>query len=232
MSTKRHMTFYEMLQFLSGFSFFTGSLKERAMPISDCEVRDPRVRRTRQLLHEALRKLLREKDFDQILVQDITEAATLNRATFYDHYTDKYALFEAMIGGGFHQLLQDRNISFRLTSPEALQSIIQAVCDYYIETHSDGSDCSRHRSTGPLMESAITAAIRIVLLEGISMENTPRGLTPELVAGTMSGAICGAVKEWFSLPDRTTAQRLVSEISDIFLAMIPHPSQDIETIKR
>lgn len=190
------------------------------MPISDCEVRDPRVRRTRQLLHEALRKLLREKDFDQILVQDITDTATLNRATFYDHYTDKYALFEAMIGGGFHQLLQDRNISFRESSPEALQSIIQAVCDYYIETHADSSECSRHRSTGPLMESAITAAIRIVLLEGISRKNTPKGLSPELLAGTMSGAICGAVKEWFSLQDRSFTQNLVSETTQILLPML------------
>ncbi len=190
------------------------------MPISDCEVRDPRVRRTRQLLHEALRKLLREKDFDQILVQDITDTATLNRATFYDHYTDKYALFEAMIGGGFHQLLQDRNISFRESSPEALQSIIQAVCDYYIETHADSSECSRHRSTGPLMESAITAAIRFVLLEGISRKNTPKGLSPELLAGMMSGAICGAVKEWFSLQDRSFTQNLVSETTQILLPML------------
>ena len=57
-----------------------------------CDRLDPRVRRTRQLLHEALRKLLDQKRFDDITVQDITEAATLNRATFYAHYPDKFAL--------------------------------------------------------------------------------------------------------------------------------------------
>lgn len=163
---------------------------------------------------------MQKKDFDQILVQDITDTATLNRATFYDHYTDKYALFEAMIGTGFHQLLQDRDISFHEASPTALQSIILAVCDYYIETHADSSECSRHRSTGPLMESAITAAIRIVLLQGISSKTTPKGLTPELLASTMSGAIGGAVKEWFSLQNRPSAQNMVSEISGILLPMM------------
>jgi AcrR family transcriptional regulator len=69
------------------------------MPISDCDVRDPRMRRTRQLLQEALRKLLQTKRLDEILVQDITDAATVNRATFYDHYSDKFAIFEAMIAG-------------------------------------------------------------------------------------------------------------------------------------
>ena len=37
------------------------------------------------------------KPFDEISVQDIAEAATVNRATFYDHYTDKYSLLEANI---------------------------------------------------------------------------------------------------------------------------------------
>ena len=50
-----------------------------------CETLDPRVRRTRQMLRQALRKVLAEKEFEEISVQDITEAAILNRATFYDH---------------------------------------------------------------------------------------------------------------------------------------------------
>ncbi|MGD1097474.1 MAG: helix-turn-helix domain-containing protein, partial [Bryobacteraceae bacterium] len=55
---------------------------------------DPRIRRTRQLFHQALEKLLEKKEFDEISVQDIADAATVNRATFYDHYPDKFALLE------------------------------------------------------------------------------------------------------------------------------------------
>ena len=50
---------------------------------------DPRVRRTRRLLQEALLALIREQSFDDVTVQDITERAGLNRATFYLHYRDK-----------------------------------------------------------------------------------------------------------------------------------------------
>src|SRR3984893_12545839 len=82
------------------------------MPISDSEVRDPRIRRTRQLLQGALRELMRAKSFDEVSVQDITDAATVNRATFYDHYTDKYALLDAMSAGGFHLMLHERQIRF------------------------------------------------------------------------------------------------------------------------
>lgn len=64
---------------------------------------DPRVVRTRRLLREALMELVAEKDFDSITVQDITDRATLNRATLYLHYDDKYDLLDDV----FHTLIGD-----------------------------------------------------------------------------------------------------------------------------
>ena len=49
---------------------------------------DPRIERTREALRGALMALIEEKGFDAISVQDITERARLNRATFYLHYRD------------------------------------------------------------------------------------------------------------------------------------------------
>src|SRR6202140_4633668 len=69
----------------------------RGMLHEDCERLDPRILRTRQLLQVALRNLLEQKEFDKISVQDITEAATVNRATFYAHYEDKFALLGELI---------------------------------------------------------------------------------------------------------------------------------------
>ena len=56
------------------------------------ESMDPRIRRTRQLLHRSLENLLKKKEFDKISIQDIAKGATVNRVTFYDHYPDKFAL--------------------------------------------------------------------------------------------------------------------------------------------
>ncbi len=58
---------------------------------------DPRITRTRKLIREALVALLAEKNFESVTVQDIAERATVNRATFYAHFTDKFALLDAMI---------------------------------------------------------------------------------------------------------------------------------------
>ena len=65
------------------------------------ESTDPRVLRTRRLLRQALVELVSEQDFESITVQDITDRATLNRATLYLHYQDKYDLLEDV----FHKMI-------------------------------------------------------------------------------------------------------------------------------
>jgi AcrR family transcriptional regulator len=50
---------------------------------------DRRIQRTRQALRAALLELIKEKGFDSLSVEEITERANLGRATFYLHYKDK-----------------------------------------------------------------------------------------------------------------------------------------------
>ena len=54
---------------------------------------DPRVRRTRDRLGDALIELLVEKPFDDITVQDVLDRAAVSRSTFYSHFKDKNDLF-------------------------------------------------------------------------------------------------------------------------------------------
>jgi AcrR family transcriptional regulator len=67
------------------------SIAERSVRV------DPRVTRTQKLIRDALVSLLAEKSFESISVQDIADRATVNRATFYAHYADKFALLDALI---------------------------------------------------------------------------------------------------------------------------------------
>ena len=50
---------------------------------------DRRIQRTRQALRKALLELNKEKGYDSISVEEITQRANLGRATFYLHYKDK-----------------------------------------------------------------------------------------------------------------------------------------------
>ena len=50
---------------------------------------DRRVQRTRELLQRTLIQLIREKSYDAVTIQDITDRANLGRTTFYLHYQTK-----------------------------------------------------------------------------------------------------------------------------------------------
>lgn len=54
---------------------------------------DPRVKRTRDVLGDALVGLIHEKPFDSITVQDVLDRAGVGRSTFYTHFSDKDDLF-------------------------------------------------------------------------------------------------------------------------------------------
>ncbi len=173
-----------------------------------CDRLDPRIRRTRQLLQDALHRLLEQKGFDNITVQDITEAATLNRATFYAHYPDKFALLEELIRVSFLQRLAERNAGFDGTCSSAFKAIINAVCDYLLEVQKSHS--SDRLQFEPFVEATVIDQIRLVLLDGFRKHPQERRISPEMIAAAASWTIYGAVKQWVYTPDRCTAEDFVS----------------------
>lgn len=53
---------------------------------------DRRIRYTKMVIRESFIALLKEKPLSKITVKEICAGADINRATFYAHYTDPYAL--------------------------------------------------------------------------------------------------------------------------------------------
>jgi AcrR family transcriptional regulator len=173
----------------------------------DCEKLDPRIRRTRGLLQDALRRLLEEKEFDKITIQDITEAATLNRATFYAHYPDKFALLEELIRVSFLQLLDCRKIRFDGSCATAFHPIILAVCDYLAELQKSNS--AKQRQFEAFVEGTVIDQIRVILMDGSQKHPVERSIPPEMIAAAASWAIYGAVKQWVNTPEHIPAEEFV-----------------------
>jgi AcrR family transcriptional regulator len=178
------------------------------MPQETAEIVDPRIRRTRQLLHQALEKLLETREFDKISVHDIAAAATLNRATFYDHYPDKFALLECTVGSRFHELLAERAVQFDGTCGSQLKAMVLALCEYLPRMQGPGGA----RQLEPHMESAIIAVVRRILIGGFQRHPAASGIAPEIKAAAASWAIYGATKEWAQTPNRPAADEIANTI--------------------
>ena len=67
------------------------------------EKEDLRVRKTKKALFDAFIKLLSQKPFDEITVNELCDEAGVRRATFYKHYSDKFDFLTAYV-----RLLRDR----------------------------------------------------------------------------------------------------------------------------
>jgi AcrR family transcriptional regulator len=175
---------------------------------------DPRIRRTRHLLQQALEKLLESKDFGDISVQDIAEEATVNRATFYDHYTDKFALLECMVARQFLGMLGERGVTFDGTCPSAIRGIVLGVCDYVAGM----SSCSeRQLQMEPHLEAAVVAVVRHMILDGLKQNPPERKACLEMIAATASWAIYGAAKEWVKMPERVPSEEIADTIMTLVL---------------
>src|SRR5207302_5430582 len=61
---------------------------------------DPRIRRTRGRLSDALVGLMQERPVDELTVQEVLDRASVGRSTFYLHYRDKDDLLLCVLEDG------------------------------------------------------------------------------------------------------------------------------------
>jgi AcrR family transcriptional regulator len=189
------------------------------------EALDPRIRRTRGALQSALGALLRKKEFDKISVGDIAEEAQLNRATFYDHFPDKFALLESFVSTRFNELLTERGVIFDGGCASALTAIVLGVCDFVASA--PRCECDRQRQMEPHFESAVISVVRKMLLTGLEQHPAGPSVPPKMIASAASGAIYGAVKEWFYTPNRCSSE----EILPLILALaVPVLAPKLEAV--
>lgn len=65
---------------------------------------DLRVLRTKKMILTSFIKLVEEKGYDAITIQDIADEAMINRATFYAHFKDKVNLYEYIFDTSINSL--------------------------------------------------------------------------------------------------------------------------------
>jgi AcrR family transcriptional regulator len=159
---------------------------------------DPRVQRTHQLLIQAFMALVQEKqNIHSISVQEIATQATVNRATFYAHFEDKYALVESWMREKFQRILVSRLPPSSPLQRKTLHTLILTVFDFLalMRQYTKPSD----RQFEPLFEIALQQELYDLLF--IWLQQVPSELPfPEAARATtaqvISWAIFGPAAQW------------------------------------
>jgi AcrR family transcriptional regulator len=174
---------------------------------------DPRARRTRQQLQQAMNDLMQESDFQKISINDITERAGVNRATFYAHFQDKHDLLNANVKDYFKALLQEKLEQAPAFTLDNLRVLTLITSEFVVNL---GSSCmmvtlQRHL---PVMIAQLQDNLHQVILDWLLKSPRPV-LAPEVIAMTSSAMIFGSVMQWVKAGRPYPAEQLTEQILSV-----------------
>src|SRR5262245_18623591 len=104
-------------------------MPKQAAPEKVGEV-DPRVRRTRRLLRDALVSLILQKDYASISIKEITDRAEVAYITFYRHYESLDQLLMEVLEEGLAELMKHIEMLAQQSETSALETEGRLIFEY------------------------------------------------------------------------------------------------------
>jgi AcrR family transcriptional regulator len=175
---------------------------------------DPRVKRTRALIQQSFSELLAEKEFQSITVQNITQRAEINRATFYAHFPDKFALLESNIQLVFRQELEKRTLHACHYSQDNLRALIITICEFIAQAN---SQC---KSTDSQFELIAERQVRKQIQELLELwlEKTGSEIDIQMAATAASWTIYGLAMQYNQ--DKSAGKQTLERFTEQALPLV------------
>lgn len=174
---------------------------------------DPRAVRTRKLIIDAFNQLIATKNFDQISVKDITEIATINRATFYTHFVDKYELLDVVLTERIKDIMKEQFNCNQELNEETVVQMFQSIVQIHENMH---THCRRGYNTfTQMIEEKVKEQLTLIVTRILQTEN-------RLEAAMFSWALYGSFVEW----ERTSqepAEQFAKKATTSLLRIIDTP---------
>ncbi|NCA66934.1 MAG: TetR family transcriptional regulator [Clostridia bacterium] len=172
--------------------------------------------RTCKILQIAMETLLEQKPFNNIFVKDICEEAKVPRATFYNHFEDKYDLLSFCLLQLEKELEPAEDKYF--TSNEYYSALLSNAADFCIENKIFLRKVSKLNNNNVFI-SELQNHIATLILAHIRDKNKKKHLLripAEIVAEYYSGALIAMLKWWINCEENWSKDDLLKG-ADILL---------------
>lgn len=172
--------------------------RKRGINMADTKV-DPRIIRTRRLLMDAFLKLTIKKDFKDITIKDITDEATVNRATFYSHFQDKYDLMDAGITEDILENIVENLSHYDQLNEESIINIFVTLTKFHTDLATQlDTQCRRsYASFSSIIEQKLKKELEKVFYSLLLKQQSKLDLEALKVgAAVLSWGIYGASVDW------------------------------------
>lgn len=182
---------------------------------------DTRVRRTQDSLGDALVKLMHEKPFKDITVQDVLDLAHVSRSTFYAHYSDKDDLFLSDVDDFFEHmatlLARRGETSNRIAPVRELFAHIAEQSEFYAALIAAGKISDVLESAQGHFARAIEQRLALLAPERVDSYAPPAAL-----AHALSGAMLSLLTWWIDHRMPVSA----AQMDDFYHQMVWHGASD------
>ncbi len=183
---------------------------------------DLRVRKTYSCLMNALLELLKEKNIEDITVNELCVKAMVGRGTFYKHFTDKYDFFTFVLTEMLQYYLTEAEKKINESSP----------CSYYVaffEAFLQFMDQNREsfgQATSSTMTSVLlfsTSDTMTQMLEKHFLQDLNEGhslcITPASAARFLTGAMAQSARYLIECPEDADREEMVSDMETLVANM-------------
>jgi AcrR family transcriptional regulator len=163
---------------------------------------DRRIRRTQQLIVDAFLTLCAEKDYESIIIKDITDRANVNRSTFYAHYEDKEQLLKKITTDKLDELTELARTSLSDTyvpSFDAPDPYFTSLF-HHLTAHKTFYSVMLNRLHHTLFSDPMLEVIRECFFSRISgISKDQQLLIPmDLLLDYVSYSVHGMIKKWLA----------------------------------
>jgi AcrR family transcriptional regulator len=180
---------------------------------------DPRVRRTRKLIEDAFRALLKERPYAEIAVADIATRATVNRGTFYAHYEDKEHLATSMMREDLQTVLRTRLEYEMPLNPETLAGMAELAFEFFGRVVAGCGQ--RDPEFGPTLMATLQETIQGIVRKWLDLDPNAmdrfRGGSKDEVATVLAWGLYGGALRWSRLSRRPPAAEAARRIAALLL---------------
>lgn len=180
----------------------------------DVNKNDRRVRKTNRALREVLVEMLKTKDIKDITVKELTEAADINRSTFYFYYEDIYDMVRQMQNEIFDIFYESIVKGAKVTQIDEYVGYIKRFFDFCVEHEEQCKFVLGNDINNELIER-IKKAVRCNIPDSrlVYPDTSPAHyLTTFAISG-----ITGIVLEWLEDGMQADAQTMAEFISATYV---------------
>ena len=179
---------------------------------------DLRIQRTKSSIKEAFLSLRSKKPIEKITVTELTKQANINKATFYLHYSDIYALSDEIENGVIDEILMDLQVQDRFF--EDPQQYANEIFNAIV-AHREQLDYIFSGSRNSMFSDKIEDRIKALLFTSYPDFYSPKN---DVILSFLIQGIFHTVKTARMTGDMTDKYKELSKLCSLVIMQTDHPN--------